>query len=140
MKLLAVLLLGFIGFPSSAFWISLYMQRVWHTSPLKTAVHLLPMAIGGILVNVSNSLPIMIDTFWQDYKIIAGAILHRVSNKLIMLIGALGYTVAFLLLSLNKTSYGYWPMVFPALCLAVVGADFEFNVTNVSHLPISGNI
>ena len=62
----------------------------------------------------------------------AGAILHRVSNKLIMLVGALGYTTAFLLFSLNKTSYGYWPMIFPGLCLSVVGADLEFNVTNVS--------
>jgi nitrate/nitrite transporter NarK len=55
-----------------------------------------------------------------------------------MLIGALGYTISFLLYSLNKTSYGYWPMIFPGLCLSVVGADFEFNVTNVSGNKFSG--
>jgi nitrate/nitrite transporter NarK len=80
------------------------------------------MAIGGIAVNI-----------------VAAFILHRVSNKLLMGIGAVSYTVSFLLYSLNKTKYSYWPMIFPALLLAVVGADFQFNVTNVrifnsSHL------
>jgi hypothetical protein len=51
-----------------------------------------------------------------------------------MLVGALGYVTAFLLYSLNKTSYGYWPMIFPGLCFAVIGADLEFNVTNASGL------
>src|ERR1700760_4205032 len=50
-----------------------------------------------------------------------------------MLIGAVSYTVSFLLFALNKTSYGYWPMIFPALILTVVGADLEFNVTNVHY-------
>jgi hypothetical protein len=69
-------------------------------------------------------------------QVVAGAILHRVNNKLIMLVGALGYVAAFLLYSLNKTSYGYWPMIFPGLCCAVVGADLQFNVTNASKYPM----
>jgi len=78
---------------------------------------------------------------WSRYspeliqQVVAGAILHRVNNKLIMLVGALGYVAAFLLYSLNKTSYGYWPMIFPGLCCAVVGADLQFNVTNASKHP-----
>jgi nitrate/nitrite transporter NarK len=72
------------------------------------------MAIGGIAVNI-----------------IAALILHKVSNKLLMGIGAISYTISFLLYSLNKTKYSYWAMVFPALLLAVIGADFQFNVTNV---------
>jgi hypothetical protein len=115
LQLLSILLLGFIAFPTASFWISLYIQRVWHANSLKTAVYLLPMAIGGIAVNI-----------------VAALILHRVSNKLLMGIGAIAYTISFLLYSLNKTGYTYWAMVFPALCLAVVGADFQFNVTNVS--------
>jgi len=51
--LLIILLLGFMGFTTSSFWVSLYLQRVWHTSALKTAVYLLPMAVSGTLVNVS---------------------------------------------------------------------------------------
>jgi MFS family permease len=113
--LLIILTLGFIGFPSSAFWQSLYLQRVWHSSALKTAVYLLPMAVMGILMNV-----------------VAAWIMHRVSNKLMMLVGAFAYTASFLLFALNKTSYGYWPMLFPAFCLTVIGADLQFNVTNVS--------
>jgi nitrate/nitrite transporter NarK len=73
------------------------------------------MAIGGMAVNI-----------------VAAFILHRVSNKLLMGIGALAYTLAFMFYALNKTSYSYWAMVFPGLCLAVVGADFQFNVANVS--------
>jgi nitrate/nitrite transporter NarK len=84
------------------------------------------MAIGGIAVNI-----------------IAAFILHRVSNKLIMGVGAVSYTISFLLYSLNKTKYSYWPMIFPALLFAVIGADFEFNVTNVRIsivLPIHQDI
>lgn len=51
--LLSMLLFGFMGFTSAGFWVPLYFQRVWHSSALKTAVYLLPMAIMGILVNVS---------------------------------------------------------------------------------------
>jgi len=74
------------------------------------------MAIAGLAVNI-----------------IAAVILHCVSNKLLMGIGAVAYTLSFLLEALNKTEYSYWPMIFPALCLGVVGADFQFNVTNVCH-------
>lgn len=50
------MLLGFFAFPVMIFWISLYMQRVLHFSALITAVHMLPMAIMGIFVNVSITL------------------------------------------------------------------------------------
>jgi hypothetical protein len=80
-------------------------------------------------------------SLWHSYRpeltnrqVVAGAILHRVNNKLIMFVGALGYIAAFLLYSLNKTSYGYWAMIFPGLCCAVVGADLQFNVTNASSI------
>jgi hypothetical protein len=48
-----------------------------------------------------------------------------------MLIGVLANVIAFTLFAVNKTSYGYWPMIFIALFLTVVSADLEFNVTNV---------
>jgi nitrate/nitrite transporter NarK len=73
------------------------------------------MAIGGMAVNV-----------------VAAFILHRVSNKFLMGIGALAYTLAFLFYALNKMSYPYWAMVFPGMILGVIGADFQFNVANVS--------
>ncbi len=50
--LLSILLLGFMSFASSMFWISLYFQRFRTASALKVAVYLLPCAINGILVNV----------------------------------------------------------------------------------------
>ncbi|OCK85281.1 MFS general substrate transporter [Lepidopterella palustris CBS 459.81] len=119
--LLSIMLLGFLAFPILAFWISLYMQRILHFSALETAVHLLPMAIMGIVVNI-----------------IAAMVLHKVSNKLLMGIGACAYVVSFLLAAVQRHGDSYWAFTFPALCLCVLGADFEFNVANMyvlSALP-----
>ncbi|KAI9698033.1 MAG: hypothetical protein M1836_004386 [Candelina mexicana] len=110
-----------MAFFSTSFFLALYLQRVKQYSALETAVHLLPLAIMGVIVNI-----------------IAGLILHKVSNKLLVAIGALAYTGAFLLLALKKESTSYWAMTFPSLCLIVIGADLEFNVSNMyvmSSLP-----
>ncbi|PYI10926.1 hypothetical protein BO78DRAFT_304653 [Aspergillus sclerotiicarbonarius CBS 121057] len=118
---IVVLLLGFLAFPIMTFWISLFMQEIRHYSALLVAVHLLPMAIGGILVNI-----------------VAGLIMHRVPNTLLMAIGATAYTGAFLLMGLQHSDSSYWAFIFPGLLLAVVGADFEFCVANMyvmSSLP-----
>jgi len=65
-------------------------------------------------------------------------VLHRVSNKLLTGIGALAYTAAFLILSFMKEDAIYWAFIFPALVLIVVGADIQFNITNVSSsAPLS---
>ena len=49
---MAILSLGFLSFPIATFFAALYFQDVWHFSALETAVHLLPMAVMGISVNV----------------------------------------------------------------------------------------
>ena len=126
--ILAVLVLGFLGFSSSQFWLSLYLQRVRHASALDVAVLFLPQAIMGIIVNI-----------------IAGLLLHRVSNKILMTIGACSYLVAFTLLGTmpyasvsGADGWNYWAFVFPSLIVTVVGADLEFNVANMyvmSALP-----
>lgn len=53
--IIAVLLFGFLAFPTMSFWIALFMQQVKGYGPLVVAVHLLPMAIGGITVNVRTT-------------------------------------------------------------------------------------
>ncbi|PWY84741.1 MFS general substrate transporter [Aspergillus heteromorphus CBS 117.55] len=118
---IAILLLGFLAFPTMGFWISLVMQELWHLSPLLVAVHLLPMAVGGIVVNV-----------------LAGMLMHRVSNTGMMAVGVTAYVGAFLLMGLQHADSSYWAFTFPGLVLAVVGADFEFCVANMyvmSALP-----
>lgn len=116
--------LGFMAFAPAVFWLSLYFQNVKHLSALSITAHLLPMVVSGTLVNV-----------------VCGLILHKVSNKLLMGIGALAYTAAFLILSFMRADALYWEFIFPALCLIVVGADIEFNVANVSsHTSVSGVI
>jgi nitrate/nitrite transporter NarK len=91
------------------------MQDVLGYSALEVALHLLPQAIAGILVNV-----------------VAAMILHKVSNKLLAGIGAIAYFFAAILLALMKESNAYWPFIFPSLILSVIGADLQFNVAIVS--------
>ena len=59
--------------------------------------------------------------------------MHKVNNKLLMIIGCVSYTGSFLLLALLNINLPYWAMVFPSLVLVVVGADLHFNVANVSY-------
>jgi hypothetical protein len=59
--------------------------------------------------------------------------MHKVNNKLLMIIGCVSYTGSFLLLALLNINLPYWAMIFPSLVLVVVGADLHFNVANVSY-------
>ncbi|KAJ9610411.1 hypothetical protein H2200_005188 [Cladophialophora chaetospira] len=116
-----VLCLGFYGFAGNLFWLTLLWQRINRMSPLMVAVHLLPAGIGGILVNV-----------------LAAVIMDRVSNRLIMIIGALSAVIASALFSAIYRSIPFWALVFPALLFSVISQDLEFTVTNMyvmSSLP-----
>lgn len=120
---MAILSLGFLSFTPAAFFVSLYFQDVWHMGALMVAVHLLPMAINGILVNI-----------------FAGWALHRVSNRALMYAGTGAYALAMMLFALNRVFDSYWAFFFPGLTILVVGADLEFNVANMyvmSSMPSS---
>ncbi|KAL4866051.1 hypothetical protein BDV12DRAFT_187674 [Aspergillus spectabilis] len=113
---------GNAAFTCSSFWLCLYLQRVKSMSALWIAIYLLPQNINGLLVNFICSL-----------------ILHRVSHRVLMGVGAISYLASFLLLALlQPIRYYYWAFIFPSLLLAVVGADLQFNVANsyvMSSLP-----
>ncbi|KAK6824468.1 hypothetical protein RU639_005088 [Aspergillus parasiticus] len=76
---------------------------------------LLPMVIGGIAVDV-----------------VCAFIHHKVSNQVLMAVGTVAYTAAFLILSLLREEAPYWAFIFPSLILMVIGVDVQYNVTNVS--------
>ncbi|KAK8011677.1 hypothetical protein PG990_010642 [Apiospora arundinis] len=121
--LLGILLLGFLSFPALFFFSALYLQDIFGFSPLITSVCLIPAAVSGVIVNV-----------------LAGKLLHKVSNKLLMGIGAAGFTISFLLAAVQRSGASYWAFTFPAFVIVVFGTDFEFNVVNmyvVSSLPKS---
>ncbi|GAM43152.1 hypothetical protein TCE0_047r17728 [Talaromyces pinophilus] len=121
--LMAALSLGFMAFISGQFWMALYMQQVQNYSGLGITVRLLPMVVGGVMVNV-----------------ICALILHRVSNKLLMFVATTAYMGAFLIASFTKEDSIYWGCYFVPFILMVVGADIEFNVVNMyvmSSLPPS---
>lgn len=104
-----------MSFTSSGFWTAFFLQEIKQFSTLMVAVHLLPMAVAGLLWNI-----------------IAGHILHKVNNTVIMIFGSVCYLAASLLFSFIRPDTSYWAMMFPALILNVAGADFQFNVANVS--------
>ncbi|KAF2797462.1 major facilitator superfamily MFS-1 [Melanomma pulvis-pyrius CBS 109.77] len=112
--LLFILACGFIGFSVLTFWLALYFQLELGYSALMTGVHMLPMVVVGLLVNL-----------------VAALILHKVSNKLLMGIGALAYICSFVLAAVQRYGDSYWAFSFLALCLCVIGADFQFNVANM---------
>lgn len=112
---MAVTVLGFMAFQAAAFYLAYFMQEIRQWTAIIIAVHLLPQALAGLLWNV-----------------IIGNILHRVNNTILMAAGALSYFAACLLLSLMSADSNYWAFMFPSLVLNVVGADFQFNVANVS--------
>ncbi|KAI0171796.1 MFS general substrate transporter [Hypoxylon sp. FL1284] len=112
--IIAVIVLGTMGFTASGFWVAFFLQEIKQYSTLMVAVHLLPMAIAGVTWNV-----------------IAGHILHRVNNTVIMICASVCYLAANLLFSFMKPDTNYWAMMFPALILNVAGADFQFNVANM---------
>lgn len=128
---MAILALGFLAFTPGIFFNALFFQDVWRTSPIMTAVYLLPMFIVGLGVNI-----------------VAGLVLHRVSNKLLMWIATISYTIAFCLLALNRADYSYWALCFPAQILIVTAVDLQINVCTVltmtslpqSHQSIAGGI
>jgi hypothetical protein len=56
---MVVLVPGFLVFPPMIFFIALYLQELFGYSALQTAVHMLPMAVSGIVVNVSSQVMII---------------------------------------------------------------------------------
>jgi nitrate/nitrite transporter NarK len=111
-----------MGFTSAGFWLALFFQEITQIDALNIALHLLPQVIAGILWNI-----------------VAGNIMHIVNNGAIMAVGSACYLAASLLLSLMKADSSYWAFIFPALILNVVGADFQFNVTNVRTFSLLGS-
>lgn len=119
--LMTILAFGFLSFTPASFFAGLFFQNVWHMSSLEVAVHMLPMVIMGILVNI-----------------FAGFFMHRISNKMLMYFGTSAYTLSSLLFALNRASDSYWSFYFPGFLFVVIGADIEFTVANmyvVSSMP-----
>jgi MFS family permease len=116
-----ILCLGYYGFSNNIFWLTLIWQRIDRCSPLVVALRLLPQVVGGLIVNI-----------------VAALVMHRVSNKLLMIIGAVAYAISSALISAMPAGSSWWAFTFPSLLLSVIGADFEFTVTNMyvmSSLP-----
>jgi hypothetical protein len=107
-------LFGYMSFITNQFWISLYMQQIQKLAPLHIAVRLLPQAIAGIA-----------------WSFIGQYLASRMNGTVIMGVGAFAYLVGATLLIFIREHTSYWTFLFPALCVTVLGADFQFIISNV---------
>ena len=105
-----------MSFTTNQFWISLYMQDVQQLAPLHIAARMMPQAFAGII-----------------WSYLGQALVSRISGRTIMGIGALAYLTGATLLIFIRKDTSYWKLLFPALCITVIGADLQFIVSNVSQ-------
>jgi nitrate/nitrite transporter NarK len=90
------------------------MQEVQRLSPLHIAVELLPQALAGFI-----------------WSYIGQALVSKIAGKIIMGIGGIAYLVGATLQIFVKQDTNYWLLLFPSLCITVIGTDFQFIVSNV---------
>lgn len=107
---------GYMSFAANEFWFAFYMQNVKHMTSLRIALHLLPFAFAGPL-----------------WIYLCNKLLQRLNGTILMGAGSLGYLVSSILLVFHREDTPYWKLIFPALILMVLGVDFQFLVSNVSH-------
>ena len=113
-------LFGYMSFITNQFWISLYMQNVQLMTPLQIAARLLPQTLTGVI-----------------WSFMGQALVSRVMGTIVMGIGALAYIAGAALLIFIRQNTSYWALLFPSLCITVMGADFQFIAANVSLLVCS---
>jgi hypothetical protein len=113
-------LFGYMSFITNQFWTSLYMQNIQKLGPLHIAVRMLPQALAGI--------------FWS---FVGQNLVSRLNGTLLMAMGSIAYLIGATLLFFIREHTSYWKLLFPALVITVLGADFHFIVANVSCLPLT---
>ncbi|EPQ61774.1 hypothetical protein BGT96224_2415 [Blumeria graminis f. sp. tritici 96224] len=117
---------GYMSFITNQYWLSLYMQEVQKLAPLHIAVRFLPQALLGIV-----------------WSYIGQLITYKFSGKFIMGIGSCAYVVGAILCYFVEKNTSYWAILFPQLCITVIGADFQFIVTNlyiVKKMPAQSSL
>lgn len=80
MQLMAILLLGFLAFPPMTFFVALYFQKLLRFSSLMTALHMLPMAVSGITMNVSTHITHLQRNRTDDYACLGYRRSHLAQN------------------------------------------------------------
>lgn len=110
--------LGWMAFNGiTVYYCALYFQKVHDNSPILTTAYLSPFPIAGATVNL-----------------IAAFILHKVSGRILLMIGMLGYLACALLWAFMPYDVSYWAMAFPSMICGVLGADLGYNVGNMHTL------
>lgn len=99
----------------------MYFEKIRGYSAIITACCFLTQPIAGILVNI-----------------FAGFTMHKIPGRILMSVGALGFTIASIIWATMSTSRNYFTGPFWAFIFTVIGADLIYNIANratLSSLP-----
>ncbi|KAF8166301.1 major facilitator superfamily domain-containing protein [Mycena galopus ATCC 62051] len=116
-------ILIFISFAPFAWWASVFLQFSWLWevvylwSPMKTAVHFLPIGLGLF-----------------PGLVLFGSLQSKLSLKWVIFIGFLLICMGTLLLPFANSPERFWPFAFPGFLLATAGAAQIYATTNVALL------
>lgn len=83
--------------------------------------------------NTADSPIFQAGIFWS---FVGQSLASKLSGRTLMAIGATAYLTSAILLIFIREHTSYWKLLFPALLISVIGADFQFIVSNVSYLPL----
>jgi len=107
----------FAAWVGGNFYLSLMLQRLLGYRPGEAAVALLPLAIGGLVGST-----------------LAGRLLPRMGAKPLLVGGLAVYVAGFAMMTSVGADTDYWPIVFTAVVLAVVGNSFTYVASTVVAL------
>lgn len=104
-----VLLLFFIGFAIFLLGSALFMQQVWHFSPILTGLGMAPAPVTSV-----------------TFAVLAGPIQRRFGRTLPVLVGALALSAATILwITLTQPEPNYWTSMLPALIVMGVSGGLS---------------
>lgn len=103
------------------FFLALTLQNVLGYSPTTAAVALLPLAVCGLI-----------------FSTLAGRLMPRIGARRLLIVGLSIYVVGIVLVALIDGDSRYWPHIFAAVTLPVVGNSLTWVAASVTVLSDAG--
>ena len=107
----------YAAWTSVIYYLALLLQRVLGYSPMGAAAALLPLAVGGLVGTT-----------------VVGRVLPKTGPKPVLAAGLAACAAGVWLMSVVDNDTGYWPFIFAAMVVAVLGNSASFVAANVTSL------
>jgi nitrate/nitrite transporter NarK len=97
------------------FWLPIFMQTVWHFTPMESALHMVPQAVAGLIMSP-----------------VVGLLIDQVRGTYLLIISAVFQVSACMPVLFLRADSSYWAFIVPTLVLSTVAMDWSTHVTAVS--------